>query len=142
MLYTKGAVLLGMVYNFLPFMVLPIYVALEQMDKKLLEAASDLGASRWKSFWHITLPQTKSGIVTGAVLVYVSTTGMFVVTDILGGAKSAMISNIIQSQFLGARNWPFGSALSVIFVITSLIMIALFNKAMASKHLNVKEGRQ
>lgn len=142
MLYTKGAVLLGMVYNFLPFMVLPIYVALEQMDKKLLEAASDLGASRWKSFWHITLPQTKSGIVTGSVLVYVSTTGMFVVTDILGGAKSAMISNIIQSQFLGARNWPFGSALSVIFVITSLIMIALFNKAMASKHLNVKEGRQ
>ncbi|MNT84018.1 Spermidine/putrescine transport system permease protein PotB [compost metagenome] len=80
--------------------------------------------------------------MTGSVLVYVSTTGMFVVTDILGGAKSAMISNIIQSQFLGARNWPFGSALSVIFVITSLIMIGLFNKAMTSKHLTVKEGRQ
>ncbi|SDG58282.1 spermidine/putrescine transport system permease protein [Fontibacillus panacisegetis] len=142
LLYTKGAVLLGMVYTFIPFMVLPIYVALEQMDKKLLEAASDLGATAWKSFWHITLPQTKSGIMTGSVLVYVSTTGMFVVTDILGGAKSAMISNIIQSQFLGARNWPFGSALSVIFVITSLIMIGLFNKAMTSKHLTVKEGRQ
>ncbi|NWL86034.1 MULTISPECIES: ABC transporter permease [unclassified Paenibacillus] len=139
MLYTKGAVLLGMVYTFIPFMVLPIYVALEQMDKKLLEAASDLGATSWKSFWHITLPQTKSGVMTGAVLVYVSTTGMFVVTDILGGAKSAMISNIIQSQFLGARNWPFGSALSVIFVITSLIMIALFNRAMTSRHLKVKE---
>ncbi|MCM3041417.1 ABC transporter permease [Paenibacillus motobuensis] len=139
MLYTKGAVFLGMVYTFIPFMVLPIYVALEQMDKKLLEAASDLGATPWKSFWHITLPQTKSGIMTGAVLVYVSTTGMFVVTDILGGAKSAMISNIIQSQFLGARNWPFGSALSVIFVITSLIMIALFNRAMTSRHLKVKE---
>ncbi|MBA9083892.1 spermidine/putrescine transport system permease protein [Fontibacillus solani] len=142
LLYTKGAVLLGMVYTFIPFMVLPIYVALEQMDKKLLEAASDLGATAWKSFWHITLPQTKSGIMTGSVLVYVSTTGMFVVTDILGGAKSAMISNIIQSQFLGARNWPFGSALSVIFVITSLIMIGFFNKAMTSKHLSVKEGRQ
>lgn len=141
LLYTKGAVLLGMVYTFIPFMVLPIYVALEQMDKKLLEAASDLGATGWKSFWHITLPQTKSGIMTGAVLVYVSTSGMFVVTDILGGAKSAMISNIIQSQFLGARNWPFGSALSVIFVITSLILIVLFNKAMTSKHLTVKEGR-
>ncbi|MNN26718.1 Spermidine/putrescine transport system permease protein PotB [compost metagenome] len=141
LLYTKGAVLLGMVYTFVPFMVLPIYVALEQMDKKLLEAASDLGATAWKSFWHITLPQTKSGIMTGSVLVYVSTTGMFVVTDILGGAKSAMISNIIQSQFLGARNWPFGSALSVIFVITSLLMIGLFNKAMTSKHLKVKEGR-
>lgn len=141
MLYTKGAVLLGMVYTFIPFMVLPIFVALEQMDKRLLEAASDLGASRWKSFWHITLPQTKSGIMTGSVLVYVSTTGMFVVTDILGGAKSAMISNIIQSQFLGARNWPFGSALSVIFVITSLILIALFNRAMTSRYQRVREVR-
>lgn len=141
MLYTKGAVLLGMVYTFIPFMVLPIYVAIEQMDKKLLEAASDLGATSWRAFWHVTLPQTKSGIMTGAVLVYVSTTGMFVVTDILGGAKSAMISNIIQSQFLGARNWPFGAALSVIFVITSLILIALFNRAMTAKHLRVKEGR-
>ncbi|MGZ7445806.1 ABC transporter permease [Paenibacillus sp. TH7-28] len=139
MLYTRGAVLLGMVYTFIPFMVLPIYVSLEQMDKKLLEAASDLGASRWRAFWHITLPQTKSGIMTGSVLVYVSTTGMFVVTDILGGAKSAMISNIIQSQFLGARNWPFGSALSVIFVITSLILIALFNRAMTSRYQTVRE---
>ncbi|MNS16617.1 Spermidine/putrescine transport system permease protein PotB [compost metagenome] len=141
MLYTKGAVLLGMVYTFIPFMVLPIYVAIEQMDRRLLEAASDLGASPWRSFWHITLPQTKSGITTGAVLVYVSTTGMFVVTDILGGAKSSMISNIIQTQFLGARNWPFGAALSVIFVITSLILIALFNKAMTSRYETVKEGR-
>jgi len=73
--------------------------------------------------------------------VYVSTTGMFVVTDILGGAKSAMISNIIQSQFLGARNWPFGSALSVIFVITSLILIALFNRAMTSRYQKVREVR-
>ncbi|MNJ50257.1 Spermidine/putrescine transport system permease protein PotB [compost metagenome] len=79
--------------------------------------------------------------MTGSVLVYVSTTGMFVVTDILGGAKSAMISNVIQAQFSGARDWPFGSALSIIFVITSLIMIALFNKAMTSRHLRVKEGR-
>lgn len=141
LLYTKGAVLLGMVYTFIPFMVLPIYVALEQMDKKLLEAASDLGASPWRAFWHITLPQTRSGIMTGSVLVYVSTTGLFVVTDILGGAKSAMISNIIQSQFQGARNWPFGSALSVIFVILSLMMIILFNKVMALKHQTVKEGR-
>ncbi|MWV47521.1 ABC transporter permease subunit [Paenibacillus sp. HJL G12] len=140
MLYTKGAVLLGMVYNFIPFMVLPIYVALEQMDKRLLDAASDLGASRWKAFRHITLPQSKSGIMTGCVLVYVSTTGMFVVTDILGGAKSMMISNIIQSQYLGARNWPFGSALSVIFVITSLILILLFNRAMQSRADRVKEG--
>ncbi|NMO97170.1 ABC transporter permease [Paenibacillus lemnae] len=140
LLYTPGAVLLGMVYNFIPFMVLPIYVALEQMDKRLLDAAYDLGASKWKAFRHITLNQSKSGIMTGCVLVYVSTTGMFVVTDILGGAKSAMISNIIQSQFLGARNWPFGAALSVIFVLTSLILILLFNRAMQARYLKVKEG--
>lgn len=141
MLYTKGAVLLGMVYNFIPFMVLPIYVALEQMDKRLLDAASDLGASKWSAFRHVTLPQSKSGIMTGSILVYVSTTGMFVVTDILGGAKSAMISNIIQAQFLGARNWPFGAALSVIFVITSLVLVMLFNRAMQARHQRLKEGR-
>lgn len=141
MLYTYGAVLLGMVYNFIPFMVLPIYVALEQMDKRLLDAASDLGASKWKAFRHITLPQSKTGIMTGSVLVYVSTSGMFVVTDILGGAKSSMISNIIQSQFLGARNWPFGAALSVIFVATSLVLILLFNRAMQARHQRVGEGR-
>ncbi|MBO2945447.1 ABC transporter permease [Paenibacillus sp. F411] len=141
MLYTPGAVLLGMVYNFIPFMVLPIYVALEQMDKRLLDAASDLGASRWKAFRYVTLPQSRSGMMTGCVLVYVSTSGMFVVSDILGGAKSSMLSNIIQAQFQGARNWPFGAALSVIFVLTSLVMILLFNRAMQARHLNVKEGR-
>lgn len=140
LLYTQGAVLLGMVYTFIPFMVLPIYVALEQMDRKLLEAAGDLGATKWRAFWHITLPQTKSGIMTGSVLVFVSTAGMFVVTDILGGAKSSMISNIIQNQFLGARDWPFGSALSVIFAITSLVLIGLFNRALKSRHERVKEG--
>lgn len=140
MLYTKGAVLLGMVYNFIPFMVLPLYVAIEQIDKRQLEAASDLGASRWKAFWYITLPQSKAGIMTGSVLVFVSTAGMFVVTDILGGSKSSMISNIIQSQFLGAHNWPFGSALSVIFILTSLVLIMLFNRAMQSRHDRLKEG--
>ncbi|RJG26496.1 ABC transporter permease [Paenibacillus thiaminolyticus] len=141
MLYTKGAVLLGMVYTFIPFMVLPIYVALEQMDKRLLEAASDLGAGRWRAFWHITLPRTKSGIMTGSVLVFVTTTGMFVVTDILGGAKAQMLSNIIQNQFLGARNWPFGSALSVVFVISALIIIGLFQWALRSKYEASKEAR-
>ena len=141
LLYTKGAVLVGMVYTFIPYMVLPIYVALEQMDRRLLEAASDLGASRSRSFWHITLPQTKSGIMTGSVLVFVTTSGMFVVTDILGGAKSQMISNIIQNQFLSARDWPFGAALSVIFMISSLVIIGLFNRAMRSKYEAAKEAR-
>ncbi|MCM3339404.1 ABC transporter permease [Paenibacillus sp. MER TA 81-3] len=141
MLYTKGAVLLGMVYTFIPYMVLPIYVALEQMDNRLLDAASDLGATRWKSFWHITLPQTKSGIMTGSVLVFITTAGMFVVTDILGGAKAQMLSNIIQNQFLGARDWPYGSALSVLFVLSSLIIIGLFNRALRSSYEASKEAR-
>ncbi|MCR8844900.1 ABC transporter permease [Paenibacillus sp. SC116] len=141
LLYTDGAVILGMVYTFIPYMVLPIYVALEQMDKRLLEAASDLGASRWKSFWHITLPQTKTGIITGSVLVFVTTTGMYVISDILGGAKSQMLSNIIQNQFLGARDWPFGSALSVIFIISSMIIIGLFNRAMRSKYDASREAK-
>ncbi|TVX88040.1 ABC transporter permease [Paenibacillus agilis] len=141
LLYTDGAVILGMVYTFIPYMVLPIYVALEQMDKRLLEAASDLGASRWKSFWHITLPQTKTGIMTGSVLVFVTTTGMYVISDILGGAKSQMLSNIIQNQFLGARDWPFGSALSVIFIISSMIIIGLFNRAMRSKYDASREAK-
>lgn len=141
LLYTKGAVLLGMVYTFIPYMVLPIYVSLEQMDKRQLEAASDLGASRWSAFWRVTLPQTKSGIMTGGVLVFVTTTGMFVITDILGGAKSQMLSNIIQNQFLSARDWPFGAALSVIFMISSLIIIWLFNRALRSKYESAKEAR-
>lgn len=141
LLYTKGAVLVGMVYTFIPYMVLPIYVSLEQMDRRLLEASSDLGATSWKSFWHITLPQTKSGMMIGCVLVFVTASGMFVITDILGGAKGQMLSNIIQNQFLSGHNWPFGSALSVMFVISSLIMIGLFNRTLRSKYDVWKEGQ-
>lgn len=141
MLYTKGAVLLGMVYTFIPYMVLPIYVSLDQMDRRLLEAADDLGATKWRAFWYITFPQTKAGIMTGSVLVFITTAGMFVVTDILGGAKAQMLSNIIQHQFLSARDWPYGCALSVIFMFSSLIMILLFNRALRSKYEVSKEAR-
>lgn len=132
MLYTRGAVLVGMVYTLIPFMILSLYVSIERLDKKLLEAAYDLGARKWSAFWHITLPETKSGILSGSVLVFVSTMGMFIVTDVLGGAKSLLISNIIQNQFLGARDWPFGAALSVFFVVTSLLLIALMQWALRS----------
>ncbi|MEB3090102.1 ABC transporter permease, partial [Parvimonas sp. M20] len=85
------------VYTLVPFMVLPIYVSLEQMDRRKLEAAADLGATPWKAFWHITLPMTKTGVVTGSILVFVSSIGMFVVPDVMGGAKSALIGNVIQN---------------------------------------------
>jgi len=126
LLYNFGSVMLGMVYTLLPFMVLPIYVSLEQMDRRKLEAAYDLGATPWKAFWHVTLPLTRPGIVTGSILVFVSSIGMFVVPDVMGGAKSALIGNVIQNQFLSARDWPFGSALSIILMLLCIVLIFLY----------------
>lgn len=125
--------MLGMVYALLPFMVLPIYVSLEQMDKRLLEAASDLGAAPFTAFRKITLPLTLPGVAAGSILVFISSLGMFVVPDIMGGAKSALMGNVIQNQFLAARDWPFGSALSIILALLSLVMIALYYKALEAQ---------
>lgn len=133
LLYNDFAVLLGLVYAMLPFMILPIYVSIEQLDNRLLEAASDLGATPLKSFLKVTLPLTMPGIAAGSILVFISTLGMFVVPDIMGGAKSSLIGNLIQNQFLGARNWPFGSALSVLLALLSMILIYLYHKALGIK---------
>lgn len=138
LLYNSGSVLLGMVYTLMPFMVLPIYVSLEQMDRRKLEAAYDLGATPWKTFWHVTLPMTKTGVVTGSILVFVSSIGMFVVPDVMGGAKSALIGNVIQNQFLSARDWPFGSALSIVLMLLSMLLILLYFRA--TKASETKEG--
>ena len=138
LLYNNTAVLLGMVYGLLPFMVLPIYVSLEQMDKRLLEAASDLGASPFTAFRKITLPLTLPGVAAGSILVFISSLGMFVVPDIMGGAKSSLMGNVIQNQFLAARDWPFGSALSIILALLSLVMIILYYKALEAQ----KGGKQ
>jgi spermidine/putrescine transport system permease protein len=133
LLYNNTAVLIGMVYGLLPFMVLPIYVSLEQMDKRLLEAASDLGAPPLTAFRKITLPLTLPGVAAGSILVFISSLGMFVVPDIMGGAKSSLMGNVIQNQFLSARDWPFGSALSIILALLSLIMIVLYYKALQTQ---------
>lgn len=133
LLYNDAAVLLGMVYALLPFMVLPIYVSLEQMDKRLLEAASDLGAPPSVAFRKVTLPLTMPGVAAGSILVFISSLGMFVVPDIMGGAKSALMGNIIQNQFLAARDWPFGSALSIILAFLALLMILLYYKALQAQ---------
>lgn len=131
LLYNDVAVLLGMVYALLPFMVLPIYVAIEQLDVRLLEAASDLGAKPFTAFRKITLPLTLPGVAAGSILVFISSLGMFVVPDVMGGAKSALIGNLIQNQFLAARDWPFGSALSIILAILSLVLIMLYYKVLS-----------
>ena len=125
MLYNDMAVMLGMVYALLPFMVLPIYVSIEQLDTRLLEAASDLGAKPLTAFRKVTLPLTMPGIAAGTILVFISSLGMFVVPDVMGGAKSALIGNLIQNQFLSARDWPFGSALSIVLAVLSLVLICL-----------------
>ena len=114
LLYNEGAVMLGMIYSLLPFMILPIYVSIEQLDRRLLEAASDLGAAPFTAFRKITLPLTMPGVAAGTILVFISSLGMFVVPDVMGGAKSALVGNLIQNQFLSARDWPFGSALSIV----------------------------
>ncbi|HDX9612354.1 spermidine/putrescine ABC transporter permease PotB [Bacillus toyonensis] len=129
LLYNTPSVILGMVYSLLPFMILPVYAAIEQLDKRKLEAAYDLGATPIKAFWNVTVPMTMSGIATGSILVFVSSIGMFVVSDVMGGSKVALIGNVIQNQFLGARDWPFGSALSMIVVLFSVLLIYLYYRA-------------
>jgi len=123
LLYTPFAVLLGLVYGFLPFMVLPIYASLEKLDPALLEASESLGARPAARFFTVTLPLSLPGVIAGTLLVFVSALGSFVTSDLLGGAKQVMIGNLVQSQFTTARNWPFGSAAS--FVLMLLVLVAV-----------------
>ncbi len=114
MLYTSGAVVLGLVYTFLPFMILPIYTSVEKLDNALVEAAFDLGAGPLRAFSKVIVPMTSPGITAGALLVFIPALGLYAVNDILGGGKVDMIGNIIENQFKGnARNWPFGAALGI-----------------------------
>ncbi len=126
-IFTETAVLIGMAYVLLPFMFLPIYASVEKLDRTLLEASSDLGGGPRQTFWRVTLPLTFPGIAAGSVLVFIPSLGNFIVPDILGGAKVLMIGNLVEQQFLSARNWPFGSALSVMImaVMFGLILIYL-----------------
>ena len=121
LLYTPFAVLLGLVYGFLPFMILPIYASLEKLDPTLLEAAETLGATPLAGFRRITLPLSLPGVVAGCFLVFIPAMGSFLTSDLLGGAKQLMIGNLIQNQFAAARNWPFGS----VFVVTALVLVAV-----------------
>jgi spermidine/putrescine transport system permease protein len=121
MLFTLPAVFIGLLYGYLPFMVLPLYAALERMDWSLVEAGRDLYASGAKAFWKITLPLSKPGIIAGSILVFIPSLGAYVTPDILGGAKTTLLGNYIVTQFGAARNWPFGSALSGAILIVMLI---------------------
>jgi spermidine/putrescine transport system permease protein len=127
LLYNDGAVVLGLVYSYLPFMVLPIYAALERLDVSLLEAAADLGARPWAVLRHLTIPLCAPGIWAGAILVFIPCLGAYLTPDLLGGGKSVMVGNLIQNQFTTARDWPFGSAISL--ALMAIVMAILWPAA-------------
>lgn len=133
LLYNDTAVLIGMVYMMFPFMVMPLYSSIEKMDFSLLDAASDLGAKPSKAFMKVTLPLTKGGIISGCLLVFVPTLGYFFIPDLVGGSKVILISNLIKNQFLSSRNWPLGSAISLVLIIIMFLMIKLYSKLGGSK---------
>lgn len=131
LLNNEGATLLGLVYGELPFMVLPLYAALDRFDFTLMEAAADLGANKVQAFLRVMLPMTMPGIVAGSVLVFIPTLGQFVVSELLGGAKVDYLGNLIQRLFLRANpiNWPLGSAMAVLMMIVLLVLIMMYFRA-------------
>jgi spermidine/putrescine transport system permease protein len=126
LLYNDAAVLLGLVYGFLPFMVLPLYATLERLDPALLEAAADLGARPWAAFFRVIVPLAKPGIWAGVALVFIPCLGAYLTPDLLGGGKSVMIGNLVQNQFTTSRDWPFGSAVSLTLMLLTLGALAVF----------------
>ena len=126
-LYTQYAVVIGLVYNYLPFVVLTIFSSVSKLDKNLIEASEDLGARSFSTFFKIILPLTLPGVAAGFVFVFVLSIGNFITPDLLGGGKFLMIGNLIYDQYLSARDWPFGSSLS--FVLISIMLLLLFAQA-------------
>jgi spermidine/putrescine transport system permease protein len=135
LLYNDGAVLIGLVYNFLPFFVLPMYATLERLDPALLEAAADLGARPLAVVWRVIVPVSAPGIAAGAVLVFIPCLGAYLTPDLLGGGKSVMLGNLIQNQFTTARDWPFGSAASLVLMLASALLLSLLMRSRVAKEL-------
>ena len=125
-LYTEKAVIGGLVYLLFPFMVLPLYAVFTDLRDDIVLASKDLGANKFQTFWHVILPLTTPGIISGVLLVLLPAMGMFYVADILGGSRNLLVGNIIKSQFLDARDWPFGAAASVLLTLTMAILIAAY----------------
>jgi len=132
-LYTRGAVVLGLLYAYIPLMVLPIYASLQRLDPALLEAARNLGAGGWRRFRTVLLPLTMPGILSGCLFVFIPSLGNFVIPELLGGGNSQMIGNLIRDQFLKSRDWPFGSALSL--MVLALLLIIVMFQSRASRRM-------
>jgi putrescine transport system permease protein len=128
-LNTPFSLVLGMVYTYLPFMVLPLYSNLSKMDLRLLEAAHDLGATPWVAFWKVTVPLSKAGIVAGSMLVFIPCVGEYVIPELLGGPQTLMIGRVLWDEFFSNNDWPMASAVAVVMILLILVPLALFNKA-------------
>lgn len=128
MLYTRGATVMGMVYNFLPFMILPIYTALSKMDRGILEAADDLGATEYIKFKNIILPLSMPGVISGIIMVFMPAVSTFIIPQLLGGNKNMMVGNLVEKLFILNGDWNFGSAISIIMMIIILISMSIMNK--------------
>lgn len=122
LLFNTGAVILGLVYGYLPFMVLPLYATVEKLEPTLLHAAADLGASPWTAFWRVIVPLSRPGIVAGCLLVFIPCLGAYLTPDLMGGGKTVMLGNLVQNQFTTARDWPFGAAVSLLLMIVVLLI--------------------
>ena len=128
LMYNNLGIIIGMVYTLLPFMILPVYSSVSKLDKSLIEAAKDLGASKWSVFREIILPCTLSGLFNGSLMVFIPAIGYFFISDILGGGKVMIIGNLIKNQFLTARNWPFGSAISIFLILITFGLVKVYKK--------------
>ena len=129
LLYTEGAVIFGLVYNFLPFMLLPIYTSFTKIDRSYIQAAEDLGANKWQTLIHIILPLTNSGIVTGVTMVFMPAVTTFVISRLLGGSQTMMFGDLLENQFMLLKDWNTGSALAVVMMVLMLISMALVRKS-------------
>jgi spermidine/putrescine transport system permease protein len=125
LLYNNAAVVIGIVYVYLPFMVLPLYATLERLDRSYLEASLDLGASQWRTFFSIVVPLARPGIISGVILVFIPALGTFLISDLLGGPESQLIGNVIERQFKAANNWPLGSAMSFLLMYLTFAALAV-----------------
>ncbi|GLK81643.1 ABC transporter permease subunit [Methylopila turkensis] len=128
---TETAVLIGIVYSYLPFMVLPLYASLEKLDESLLEAAADLGSPPWKAFWQITVPLSIPGVIAGCFLVFIPAVGEFVIPDLLGGSETLMIGKTLYNEFFLNRDWPVSSAIAVLLLLVLVVPIAVYQNVQA-----------
>lgn len=135
MLYSNFAVLLGLVYMYVPFMILPVYASLSRLDLRLVEAAHDLYAGRWQAMRHVVVPLAKPGVLAGSVLVFIPSLGNFIAPELLGGGQNLMIGNLIQLQFSSARDWPFGAAAALILLVAVMIVLTLIARGATKRAL-------